>query len=71
MGDEVAYVEADYIRGFSGAQIVAHVQEALGLLGEINPPDDLRVAAFQVAQQMLAIRQPRPLKDAKRGLVAL
>ncbi len=55
----VKFHPAEYIRGFSDVQIVEHLEAVCKLVEEIDPPADLRLICFQVAQQMRATMEPR------------
>lgn len=48
----------DYRRGFSREQIVEHLKAVCEMVDEIDPPSDLRIAVFNVAQQMESAMQP-------------
>lgn len=49
-----------YDRTFSRETIVALLEETLGIVAELDPPDELIHDVFSVAQQMLSTVQPKP-----------
>jgi len=62
MLDDVSGVKFDpdeYVRGFSDAQIAAHLRGVLAIVEELDPPMDLRVHVFGVAQAMRGAMEPR------------
>ncbi len=64
----VRFKPGDYIRGFSDAHIVEHLKGVLEIVDDVDPPMDLRLIVFQVAQQMRATMEPR---TPSQGIVAM
>lgn len=67
-GGDPVFRPEKYVRGFTRAQIVQHLRATVEIVEDVNPPEDLRVAVFNVAQQLEASMQPVEEKVRKATL---
>ena len=65
-------VEFETISGYDRTEVLAICDDALAIVRELEPDEDLRQAVFSAAVQMLGARQRIPkIPEALRGLVQM